>query len=792
MGRRAAWALLLLSVSCAGVAGKKHFSEGKRLDSEGDADAAIVAYRRAVEASPGANEYREVLEARSKARARAHVEKARSLEKKGKHGDAAKAWKQALELDPRSLHLKVRLEVAEARAAGDPLAIVLALEEWVRIAPKDKSAPEELEEARASAIKALEAEADSNLSVASGAAFASYEKLRKIDPTHAVFSGAKYRAAKARHFEAVGDAKQKAGDGLGALDAYQEAVRSATLPGLEQKLLRAKRSAGSLLEQLEQARAHERLEEWEDAAELYTVIRERPDAPSDVAAKAKSARDKSARLRLERAKDQLEKGALDKARAELMLALEHTDAAKAEIDQITSAMSELASSRLGEARRALSEKLTSAVAQAARQLLAASARSMFVDAERLSTNDPARAFLLVRELRPFASSLPKLQALEAALTPKAFTALLDRAEPLATMGALREAAEMIAAALSISKPPKEMAEKLAQASLALTSGDSAKAYDGFSDAARTDPRSRLAAAGQRVARAARLAELAIAAKDPRADASRVAAAWREVLVMDPENNDAKLAIARLGPELVKRALASAQAQKTAGRPATALVYVARALSIDPESAEAKGLRAEIAQKIPPAGSVFGYVAKLPKPPTGCAEIVAELRPAIVLYMTKTRGLLVPFLGAQEHAAIDEGRAPPSLVELAIQPTECLLSLNTGEATARLTLKVAGAKLLSAQVVGAFDPSGLPKDEAAPTGPELAKATAAAIAKEASAAVLNAGSQLGDWRASWARAVMSADDVEGSSRAFLALEDAARPEEKSARRDLEAYLARRLP
>ncbi|MBI2372462.1 MAG: hypothetical protein HYV07_00550 [Deltaproteobacteria bacterium] len=793
MVRRAAWLLLLAATSCAQLAGKKHYAEARRLEAAGDSDAAIEAYRRAVDASPGSDEYREALETASRAKAKDHAERARLLEKKERFGEAAAAWRRAASFDPRSSQLPLRVEVAEAKAKKDSYAIAVALKELVRVAPSDKSASKELERARADALVTLEAEADAKLGTGSATeAFEAFEKLKKLEPTHAVLSGAKYRAARARHFETIGDAKQRAGDGLGALEAYQEASKSAPIPGLEQKLARAKKSAGSLLEQLEQARAHERLEEWEDAAELYTLVRDRPDAPSDVADRARTARQNSARQRLGRAKENLRTGALDKARAELMLALEHTDGPDGEVERVTSGVSELASNRLSEARRILGEPLSIEAAQTAKLLLFETARASFSDAEKLAKNDPARAFLITQNLRPFAAELPKLAPLEASLKPKAFVALVARAEPLATMGAVGEAAGMIAAALAISRPPKELSERLANASLALTAGDSAKALDGFGEAARLDPRSKLADAGWRVARVARLAELQQTAKDPRAEPARIAGAWREILTLDPANAEAKAALVRLGPELMRRALASAQAQKSAGRLATALVYVERALSIDPEQPDAKTLREEISRTMPPADAVFASVAKLGKGPRECAEITAELRAALILYLTKTRGLVTTFLGPKEHAAIDEGRAPRALVELRVEPTECSLSIGTGHAEAKLALDIAGKTVLEGPASGDFDPSGLPKDEAAPAGPELAKATSAALARAVAEAVAKATPKLSAWRAVWARQVMGSDDVEGSSRAFLALRSATIAEEISARRDLDSYLARRLP
>jgi hypothetical protein len=476
------YCLLALVVSgCVAMNGRAAFSRAEKAHKNGDLTVAIREYRLAVEADPKRDSYRSALEDAEREAAAQHIDAAKRAEAARNWGAAIEEWDRALEILREDKELTARRSLAELRTKqADPVAFYRAAKALLETIPDDPGAQATLQEAKKAALgyhlrlAQVYAEAESWAQ-----AFQEYEVAKEIEPKHAVFTSGIYVRTRARHLETQGDAMLAKGDSLGAFQAFEEASRISGSRAIEKKMHRAKRGAGSMLEQLDQAQRYERQNKWEDAAELYTVIATNRTAPPEVQDKARIAREKSAHLRAKRAEDYAARGFAEKATAELTLALEHTDAPAKVIDLLSAGIEELGNGAPGSAKAKVEAALKQApglsVAHAAQSVMATVARVAFDAARAREDREPAEALVALRRLAPFADALPGYDAAKKRLVKRAFGELMERAAKNAESARFDQATEQLATALDIAKAPAALATHLQDGTKALEKKDYARA-----------------------------------------------------------------------------------------------------------------------------------------------------------------------------------------------------------------------------------------------------------------------------------------------------------------------------
>lgn len=792
----------LVLAGCATMSAKSAFTRGEKARARGAWDEAIEAYDKAADADPKKPEYRTAAEGARREAAGTRVSAARAAEARGDHAAAAKLYEEALRWLPGDPELTARRDLAILRTQeADPVEYYEAARKLAAALPNDGPAQEALVGAKKAAVAYHLRLADTYVEAkAHERAHAEFEIARKIDPENAAFRSEGYRRTEARFLEAAGDERAKAGDNLGAFEAYQRAAALESTPTLNAKLKRAERGAGPLVEQLEQARQLEGLRQWEDAAEIYTAIQSRPGVPADIGPRAAKARAESAKVRAERARTYADKGMLAKAAAELTSSLEHTDGPKEPLALLAEAIEAITANRPGEAKLEIDRAKELApdvpaisVAPAVLQIAALNA---YADAKRLAESDPAGGLIALRRLDPFADKLRGFTEAKEKLVKRAFGALVEGASARAAEGRYEEAAELLQTALEISKAPGDLADHLRAGAVALSKKDWELAIGAFDRALAVNGRSNLARVGRGVAAAARLAELRRDAQDARAaeDSLRAASAYRAILAIDPEDAEAKAGAAELRAQLVDGALASAKTQEAAGKSGVAYVYYRRVLDLDPDHAEAKAAAAALSQALGAGGGEpEGWVAPAIRGDhlgDACPGAEEDLRDRLALHLNKTRKLGAEFVAHDVEQAIEAKKRPEPAAVLRTALEACDLQAN-GSMTITLQLVLSGASIAEERVVARLDTSGIPKDELADgLTPER---TQKLLLGEAAKAITNAikphAGKLGGWRVLAASSAIKANDAEAAASAYAALASSREltDEERGLLRDLERFL-----
>lgn len=803
----AAPALILALVSCAALQASQHHRAAKKAEAAGDLDRAARAYEAAAAAAPKNLAYQEDYDAARSAAVGAHAEVARAAEQDGEHAAALAEWKKAIALHPTNPALKARAELAKLRTKrSEPIEFYHATRKLAAALPKDSGTQKALARARDDAtkyyIRLAETYADAG---AAGPAYEHYQKAHEVDPKHEVFAGSMFRVTKAKHFENVGDQHMKDGDRLAAYRAYEEALTAANLPQLRRKLEVAKRAAGGVLEQLAQARSFEAAEQWEDAAEIYTLLLDRRDAPADMEGAAKIARAKSAQLRLERARAFAERDVLEQAQASLTMALEHTDGdehitglLQAGLDALQAGDPKKAKAKFDEA--AASNGTLQSV-KVARIILQASARALYTDVTAMAQRDPAAAMVRIEKLAPFKKSLPGYGKLRRSLVKSAFMALLDQAESKAAAGDVEAAAELLSTALEVARAPKKIRAPLLAGCHALRSGDYATAEAAFSAVLAKDKRSRIARTGQRIASERRLATLRKQADDAVAvdDTIRAAAAYRQILELKPDDVASTNALAGLRDRLIEASVVAAQEHLQDGRPGTAYVYFKRVLDLEPAHPAANQGVTQAIAGFDIRESPLAWVAPV-KRSAGvgdkCAGAEEDLRERLILYLTRTRKLGAEFLQRAQTVAVDGNERPQPTVALRATLERCDVSATGGSLVSSMKLVIGPEVVFGAKVKGVFDKSSVPKDELE-DGLDVDRVldgTLNEAARGVAARVRENAKKLQAWRIIEARARIRAGDGEGAARAYATFrmgEDRLSTAERGALRDLERFILNRF-
>jgi tetratricopeptide (TPR) repeat protein len=765
---------------CASFQARGAFTRGQKARDRGELSTAIAAFEEAHRRDPNNATYDEALRSARSEVVREKVEAAEAAEARGDFAAAVKAWDAALGLTPEAESLAARKTLAELKLRqADPVEVYRATERVAKLAPQDAVVQQSLREARGAAVSYHLRLARMYTEARSwGQAHDAYEAARAVDPKHAAFSGAGYLDVRVRHLETTGDAKLAAGDALGGYAAYEEAVKLRPSSALKRKMEGARRGAGPLIEQLRQAETLAKLKKWEESAEIYSAVANRPDAPADARSEATRVRAESAKLRCERAKGYADKGIPEKARAELRLCLEHTDGAVDAVKAMAVVVDALDDEKPGVAKAKLAEAqgLGAAlpVVQVAPVVISKEAARLFARAQAKAAADPAEALVVLARLEPFAAELPGFEAQKKKLLQEAFGTLLGSAESEAEAGRFSVAADRLATALNLAKPPADVAQPLTVGTEALQGGDWVRARAAFLEAA-SNSKSRLAKAGLQVAERAHLAALRQEAREARAvdDAVRASSAYRDILELAPNDPEAQAALDLMRDQLVTAALRSAQAQADGGHPGAAFVYYHRVLTLDPAHAQAKAAMTGLESSLGLGGAPRGYVAPMIRDAglqDRCRGVEQAARERLTLYLDRTPDLGVSFLDAAASARVESQAEAAPLVQLTGAVVACAPTKTGGDLAMQVQLRSGAQVIFDERFAAKFDPSTVPKDELADglAPRRVVMDLLGAVAKDVSQKVKAVSGQLGGWRVAEAKARIAANDAEGAARVYAGL------------------------
>jgi len=799
-------ALCVMLAGCASLAARSTYSRGVKARDRGDLRPAIAAFQEAYRADPKP-EYAEALKKAQAEVARGEVQKAEAAEASGQFTQAAEHWGAALELAPDNGGLMARKGLAELETRQpDPVERHRVIAELIKVAPNDKVVQVRLQEAERSAVKYHLRMARMYRDVRSWRpAYRAYEKARALQPKNPIFDGAIYRDVVVREYEAQGDQKLAGGDTLGAYEAYEAAVKVRPSRRLKTKMNRARRGAGPVLEQIRQAETFARLQKWEDAAEIYSIVAGRAEAPKEVRAQSTVARAKSAGIRAERALAYADRNLLDKAVAELRLALEHSDGAIDAIQAMGIVVDALEDQRPEVAQpkveQAQSVAPNLAVVKAASTIVQRFATRLFARAQAQADKDPAEALLLISRLVSFQSLLPGYATVKKRLVKTAFAKLLERAEQRAEQQRFTEATEGLSSALAIANPPASLAAPLKAGLDALKASEWSQARAAFRGAVASNARSRLAKAGLAVARKAHLSALRQEAKEARSvdDLVRASAVYRDILGLEPDDAEAQGGLLDLRIELVEGALKSARAHLQAERFGAAFVYFHRITTLDPEHAEAKAGLQSLKDKLGAGQAAMAYVAPLQRAPAlqeRCRGVERAARDRVALYLNRTPGLGITFLEADALQAVDSKKSPAPPVQLTGSVTVCAPTKTGGTLELQAKLQSGPSVVFDQRFSAKFDPSSVPKDELQDglAARRVVMELLGQVAKKVSKQVKADAGRLAGWRVHLAKDRMKAGDAEGAARAYAALlgsKAGLSGDEQGALESLERYLNNRF-
>lgn len=791
---------------CATFQARSSFSRGEKAMAQGDTDGAIQAYQEAAEREPNKPEYQAALtNARNKAAAR-HRDDALAAEARGDHARAEKSWNEAARYQPGNDEWKARAQLANLLARrADPVDYYRAAQKLAALRPDDPVIAATLAQAKDQAVAyhlrlaATYADAE-----AYAEAYKEYEVARQIAPDQAVFSSPRYQHVSARHLEALGDQKAAAGDAIGAYQAYEQAAAVKRSGALTRKMANAKRGAGPIMEQLEQAETMAKLGKWEEAADIYSPLTSRAGAPADTAQKALEARQKSAEAKAARAQAYVERGLHEKGIAELALCLEHTDGPLAALDALRATQALLEAGRPGAAAARLSSldpgAKSLAYAPAAEVVIKAQAGAAYDKARAMADSDPAGALVAIKELEPFASKLSGYEGTVKGLTKRAFSTLLERAEAKAQGGDRVESARLVRTALEVSQPPAELAKPLRAGTEALEKGEWETAHRTFQELTQKNGRSQLARVGQNVAAVFRLVELKKDAADARSaqDATRAASAYRAILALAPGDAEAQAGIDALKVQLVEAALAAGEAHAAAGRVGAAFVYFRRVNELEPGHPVATQQLDTLRSRLQAGDAPEAFVANAQRDPAlgaACPGAEKTLRDRLALYLTRTPGLGVSYLAHEAVAQVEKGERAAPAFELVPTVVACRPVAKGGALKVRWQLKLHGKVLAESVAESGFDPTSIPKDElqaGLPEGRVLGELVGG-VAKAVSSGLKEHADRLKGWRALEAQEAIAKDDAEGAARWYANLvgSDSLPEEERGALRELERYVTVRF-
>src|SRR5262245_37465823 len=130
---------LILALAAAGCAAGNAFHQGEAAMKAGQLDEAVIAYRKAVQASPDNTSYKIALQRAMQAASRDHLEKAREFEQKGELESALGEYRQASDYDPSNRTATAKVAeldrtIRERIEASRPKPAITQLRERARAA----------------------------------------------------------------------------------------------------------------------------------------------------------------------------------------------------------------------------------------------------------------------------------------------------------------------------------------------------------------------------------------------------------------------------------------------------------------------------------------------------------------------------------------------------------------------------------------------------------------------------------------------------------------------------------
>ena len=494
----------------------------------------------------------------------------------------------------------------------------------------------------------------------------------------------------------------------------------------------------------------------------------------------------------------------DQALAALELALEHTDADAVVVTAVRAGVEALRAGDPGKAKTQFDSATKVApelpLLRAGADTAMALARTSFEEAKALSYDDPARAMVLLARLAPFKKDLRRYKETRRSLLKRAFRSLLREAEAKARDGSDAEAAELLATALEVAKPPKKIMAPLLAGTTAVRSGDYLTAERVFDRILKSDGKSRLARTGKKIARLRRLANLRKEAREAKEvdDPIRAAAAYQAILDLDKNDFAAREAIRALRPALVQGSVQAAHNHRQNGKNGAAFIYYRRALDLDADNVEAKQGISELKKQFKLRKIPLAYVAPVVRGKRlgdKCAGAEEALRGRIILYLTRSRNLGAEFLASTPTQEVDTNKRPKPSLQLVSALEHCGVNDAGGQIVATMQVKVGTDVLYQGRVEGKFDKSSLPKDELEGINADrVLNSALASGAKEISKLVSNNAKKLNGWRVTEARAQMRANDADAVARVYAVLriqEDSLTPQERVALQELERFILNRF-
>lgn len=360
---------------------------------------------------------------------------------------------------------------------------------------------------------------------------------------------------------------------------------------------------------------------------------------------------------------------------------------------------------------------------------------------------------------------------------EAFGKLVARAKTSATKGNVIDTARTLDAAAMLEGLPAPMVQKITEANAALAASRFGEAESAYSAALTGEEAkaSQVAEIGKSLARTRRLtelrSELGSAQKDK--DLMRASKLVQEILVLDPNDKQAKALAPKLGGDVAEDRYQAAMTQKGYGKLGVAHLYLTRALAVDPGHKKSQEELAAVEKSLGESLDLVVRVSEVQKKSSSCPDIEAAIREGVMKAGSERTDLGLYILGASWTAKVDKNApdAPRVGGSLDVTVTSCSGNASTGKSALewKLVVPPRDGKLLAEGKVTADVPAGMvPRDEQDAAGKNarviLAKRSAAALIESVEAA----REKVNEWLLVKAEHAMAGKDPAAAAEALAQL------------------------